>query len=219
MLICFKRGSIHPSRQLKIALKLVNAFTLAELLIALMILGIVAGFIIPKVLITCQQAKFVSVLKEDIATINAIQAEMMSSYPVGSGPSGVQQTNFYRDHLNAVKFCTPASNGNCWDPLQYRAWPYEWENTFPSVVFHNGSNMLSGFGHPGSTGGIIDANGAEGPNQFGVDQILIATNSRLDQTGIFAQGPNNAFVGVANYAFVPSDVASSIALWNRIFSN
>lgn len=56
-------------------------FTLAELLISLMILGLIATFTIPKILITQQTLRFNAVAKEDISAISAAltQAQYMGT--------------------------------------------------------------------------------------------------------------------------------------------
>lgn len=46
-----------------------NGFTLAELLIALAVLGVIAVFTVPKVLIASQDGRYKAVVKEDVATI------------------------------------------------------------------------------------------------------------------------------------------------------
>jgi prepilin-type N-terminal cleavage/methylation domain-containing protein len=195
-----------------------KAFTLAELLISLAILGVIATFTIPKILNSFQKNQWKNIFKEDIATLTAIQTDMMSTYPDGTGPSAAEQRQFYQARLNVIKYCYPANNGNCWDPLQYKAYPYQWETGFPGVIFHNGSNLLSGFGNSNATGGVLDANGPSGPNQFGEDQLLIVTISNANYASFLAMGPSKSLLGVTNNTAFPSaDRIASNALWESLW--
>ena len=66
------------------------AFTLAELLVALVILGLIATFAIPKVLQSQQDTKFKSIAKETAATLSsAYQAYKLQNNPATTTPTAL----------------------------------------------------------------------------------------------------------------------------------
>jgi prepilin-type N-terminal cleavage/methylation domain-containing protein len=79
------------------------AFTLAELLIALAILGVIATFTIPKVLQSQQDQRFKAVGKEAVATIvGAYQA-----YQQANGPAPTDMVTWdLTPYMNYIKFET-----------------------------------------------------------------------------------------------------------------
>lgn len=78
------------------------AFTLAELLIALAILGVIATFTIPKVLSSQQDGRYKSIAKEAAGTISAAyQAYRLANTPI----SGTTPGDLYQ-YMNYVKYET-----------------------------------------------------------------------------------------------------------------
>src|ERR1051325_8786269 len=97
-------GRLSMNRALK-------AFTLAELLIALAILGVIATFTIPKVLQAMQDNQRKAVFKEVIASLSGINYEGWTTKQLT--PSTAQ--NFILSRVNAVKICnTNAQTEGCW---------------------------------------------------------------------------------------------------------
>ena len=107
------------------------AFTLAELLIALLILGVIATFTIPKVLQSQQSSQSKAVAKEVAGMISgAYQAYSLDNQPVaGTRPSHLTP------YFNYVKFDTatllvdghPLANG------------FSCSATEPCIILHNGA--------------------------------------------------------------------------------
>jgi prepilin-type N-terminal cleavage/methylation domain-containing protein len=86
-------------------------FTLPELLIALAILGVIATFAIPKILLSEQDRKKIAIFKESIAMVEAIY--------YNSGLTGnLDATNIGSsviNNINAVKVCNSNSETQgCW---------------------------------------------------------------------------------------------------------
>lgn len=123
----------------------VSAFTLAELLIALVILGVIATFTIPKVLQSQQSSKARSVAKEAAATVS--QAFQM--YTMKNTVSASTKFADLTPYMNFVKADTssqvdenPGETGpfDCSDPQ------------FSCLVLHNGAVLEYGTETLGGTG-------------------------------------------------------------------
>ena len=156
-----------------------KGFTLAELLVSLAILGMIATFTVPKILYAQQSAKNAAVFKETVATINAVLYQ-------GYAYDGMTQANvgtYIRSHVNAIKICNSnAGTQGCWDTtIQGTNTGQEGE---PGLVLPNGATLAglddccgNGFGGmaAGEASGnfAIDLNGLEGPNQLNQDQFLL----------------------------------------------
>jgi len=87
--------------------KLITAFgfTLAELLIALMILGEIATFTIPKILTTQQSQRFNAIVKEDLASLAAAHQLLYASGQLNSGLT----SGAFSQYLNYVSIDTSSS--------------------------------------------------------------------------------------------------------------
>jgi prepilin-type N-terminal cleavage/methylation domain-containing protein len=154
-------------------------FTLAEILVVLGVLAIMATFTIPKVLNSIQTKQFNAVLKEDISTLQSITYAGVQDRGLSSN-----FWNYYASRLNAVKQCDTNSNAQgCFVEASQGGTVQSWNmGNGPGFVMHNGSNMVGYF-----SGGwqvwwgagtyvapiLIDANGIAGPNQLGQDQIFL----------------------------------------------
>lgn len=138
-----------------------RGFTLAELLIALAILGEIATFTIPKILASSQQQQKKAVFKETIATFSelAYMAHLQGD------------RTYFINNLNAVKICdTNATAQGCWAHTNNANAD---EGTQRGYVLHNGAT-IAGFDHfTGANGIIMDWNGPQGPNIHGEDQIRL----------------------------------------------
>jgi prepilin-type N-terminal cleavage/methylation domain-containing protein len=141
-------------------------FTLAELLIALAILGVIATFTIPKVLHSQEDSKRRAIFKETIASIEAITRQGWIEGALTTSQSG----SYLLQHLNAYKLCsTNADSEGCWQ----HAMPAP-EETEPGAILPNGVT-LGGFSDNPSTDNwiFIDWNGAALPNTEGDDQLRL----------------------------------------------
>ncbi len=193
-----------------------TGFTLAELLISLLILAEIATFTIPKVLSSQQAGQKKAIFKETIATLFELtnKAKLDPASNVGNQSLQLQ---FYRNNLNYVKECAtdPGAQG-C---LAVGAPASDGGNS-SAFVLPNGAVISSVNGPPLSEGResiSIDWNGPTGPNTFGDDTLFITVcygpsacdsgtlRILMGPTGVGAVGPN-ATGGAAN-----------TALWTEIF--
>lgn len=125
-------------------------FTLAELLICIAILGVIAIFAIPKILAAQQNQPKNTIFKECIAALAQASHEM--------GRDGITGTSFtvFSDKLNAVStsYVGPADPAN-------------------AIFLHNGAK-LDNFNGSGSYDTVlIDWNGNAGPNLNCDDRLFV----------------------------------------------
>jgi prepilin-type N-terminal cleavage/methylation domain-containing protein len=141
-------------------------FSLAELLIAVAILGEIATFTIPKLISAQQMGKRQMVLKQTVSMLSDLtyRGYLMKQM------SGSYNGTYYIDNVNALKVCSNnSSTEGCWSHTAPST-----ENVEPGFVLHNGA-VVAGFNNVaevwGYNGIIMDWNGATGPNLEGDDQI------------------------------------------------
>jgi prepilin-type N-terminal cleavage/methylation domain-containing protein len=140
--------------------KLKMAFTLAEVLITLLIIGIVASIVIPTLLSDTQQAEYKVAWKKAYASINQaamlIKADNSGTY-IGAFSSPTTVFNSFSNYMSVVKVCkNNDAVGNCWGSQNY----YLNGVTVPSttggfaMILSNGTSILvpSGWIYSNSTG-------------------------------------------------------------------
>lgn len=156
-----------------------RGFTLAELLIAVAILGEIATFTIPKIINAQQSGQKKAIFKETFSSISALAYQGMIS---GSVTNGTTFWSYLKSNLNAIKYCEDASAEGCWSGSSD-----EPDNTptAAGVRLHTGA-LLTDIEF-GSTNEAfdIDWNGAVGPNLKCQDQIPIIV--------YFANAPEMAY--------------------------
>jgi prepilin-type N-terminal cleavage/methylation domain-containing protein len=175
----------------------IRGFTLAELLIALAILGEIATFTIPKILSAQQSGQRKTIFRETFATISALNYQGVIT---GNVTSGTTFWAYMKSNLNAIKYCENAQTEGCWSGSSDE--PFN-TPTAAGAVLHNGA-LLTDIEF-GSTNEAfdIDWNGTAGPNLKCVDQIpfvVYFTNTTRD--GL----PGMA--GQVRYAMTPTLTAS-----------
>lgn len=141
-------------------------FSLAELLIALAILGEIATFAIPKILSNQQNAQKKLILKETVATLSALVYQ-------GTLTGELTQStysSYFQSKLNYVKYCSNASTGGCWPGSTDISFN---NSTAPGFVLHNGVMITDIEPQTNGDGVTIDYNGTTGPNLDGQDQLAI----------------------------------------------
>lgn len=147
-----------------------KGFTLAELLIALVILGLIATFSIPKVLQSNEDTKKNAIFKETIASLYQVTDSSIREGVFDENTDNTTHGPYFLSRLNAVKLCSSDSKSEgCWDQAAQGDIPFD--DDAPGVILHNGANIV-GFGitTPGDNTGresiTIDWNGVAGPNQY-----------------------------------------------------
>lgn len=150
-------------------------FTLAELLISLLIIGVIATFTIPKIITAQQNSKRISIFKETIANAQAIIQQNYTNGNIQIG--GTQNASYILNGMNAVQVCSSnAQTQGCW--TQAMNGNLSGESGEPGLVLHNGATIIglqdTVMSAPhGYAGFGIDWNGASGTNTEGDDQIEV----------------------------------------------
>jgi len=182
-----------------------SGFSLAELLLALLILGQIATFTIPKVLTAQQNAQKMATFRQEIATLS----ELAYLGVLQGKLSADNVYEYYRDNMNYIKKCTTNSTTQgCWDAVQGDGIGSA-NDTEPGFVAHSGASVV-GFDNGGTVEHeqmIIDWNGAKGPNLHGDDQIYLR---------IMFEDFGGAKAGTV---VAKPDEPLSVALYNSIFAN
>lgn len=189
-----------------------TGFTLAELLIALLILGEIATFTIPKILASQQNGQRKAVFKETLATISeALNTGFMS----GELDPATNTSTYFLNKINAVKTCpTNSVTQGCWvnasqgDPGV--------ENNEPGLIMHNGA-VIIGFNNNSdpANGLIVDWNGVSGPNVRGEDQLYVGYCQQATCSGgwLYGNGARvRGAVGLSRFANA-TDIAAMEALY------
>ncbi len=112
--------------------RFVKGFTLAELLIAVAILGVIATFTIPAIITTQQNSQFNSAAKEDIAALTAAYQQAQMAGIVSSSFAAINLTPY----LNYVSVDTSSTIDALPTNLSQNC-----SASYPCLVMHNGSKM------------------------------------------------------------------------------
>ncbi len=154
-----------------------QGFTLAELLVVVLILGVIITFTVPKVLQSQQDKRLEAVRKETYATLAQIIYQ-------GVMKDEITDSNYHtyiRDHFNAVKICdTHVLNEGCIteemkDQIRAQLGGSAWEDK-RGVVLHNGAVVWFLLMYPNTVGFMLDMNGPEGGSVAGTDFFMMRAN-------------------------------------------
>lgn len=150
-----------------------RGFTLAELLIALAILGVIATFTIPKVLSSQQDGRYKAIAKETAA----MGAEVLQNHKqkgLLTVSTGMQDLTQY---MNYVKLDTTSQI----DQINYNAGAYPCDATTRCLMLSNGAALNYNHGEPFSGTGALDS------LQFTVDP-----DGKVTQSGSPVSGPGKS---------------------------
>lgn len=188
------------------------AFTLAEVLIVIGIIGIVAEMVIPEIISNASDSATIAMLKEDFSILQ--QAIKMAEPNEGricdwynaplNVPSMSDTANqVLTKYLKVAKNC--GANPGCFSPNPYSVLSSSFSMGVPAmyknidnnpanlsnIILANGSSVAIwsfGFGTNGSNvyiatlAFLIDVNGAKGPNRWGYDTFTFRVYSAPDDS-------------------------------------
>lgn len=127
-----------------------SAFTLAEVLITLLIIGVVASIIVPSIINDMQKEEYVTGAKKTFSVLNQaaalIKMDNGGTY-AGAFSSSADTVNKFAEKLSYVTKCTSATNdGTCWHldnsmmlTLDGRNWGSTSQSTAQAIKLNDGS--------------------------------------------------------------------------------
>lgn len=202
-----------------------SAFTLAEVLVTLAIIGIVAALTIPGLMKNYQDSLYKTQLKAAYSILSRATKSVMSDNndtmlnlcgPTGANAAGVclsatshnYVTGLYRQYLSSIKSCSTwdAETGQCWytDPVKNYSPNCSWgENTmgYARIVLNNGM-LLS----------ITYSDGSCSSSGIGCGGVVVDVNGKkapnrygydvftftITSNGIIPEGNNGIYGGWCN---------------------
>ncbi len=184
-----------------------NAFTLAEVLITLVIIGVIAAITVPTLIQSTEKQEYVTKLKKANSVLKQVsyRISMESGYPVGDYTFMEDDAffeNFARE-ISYIKKCTASNqgcftsdsikalNGNDWSNYDRKnslvaadGITYGWHNgqycTGKGLSTEDQNNCIGRF--------IVDVNGQKAPNKFGRDVFFFGV---INDRGIIPAGDAN----------------------------
>lgn len=175
----------------KINGKLTNAFTLAEVLITLLVIGVVASLTIPALLQNSQQQELITAYKKAYADVSQafLQAKSNSEFNQnGSIANVISNIRVLRNYFVVSKSCTSSITQGCWvDNCSINDIDCFWVTS--SSVQGGGEGFIDNSGmawvHYRSDSSyfimLVDTNGSKSPNRMGKDRFPIFFNDENNQ--------------------------------------
>ena len=163
-----------------------SAFTLAEVLITLAIIGVIAAISVPSLIQKTNQAELITAWKKTYATISQAYDKMLFD----NGSAGFCATNditclrnTFSNYMKVVKSCDTGANDNCWAQHTWNDGSSDTSyNTKAGVILNSGTSITFFSYSRDCTGTIdmiapltncaailVDVNGFKGPNAVGKD--------------------------------------------------
>jgi prepilin-type N-terminal cleavage/methylation domain-containing protein len=180
-----------------------TAFTLAEVLITLLIIGVVASLIIPNLINDAQNAEFKAAYKKAYGV--ASQA-ILKAYVDGqlqprtgwcSASESLDNWNAFKNQFVVVKECSSTNYQNsCWadgELIYQAATPPGIPLSGGGTVFFVDNSGMNWMYHP-CYWYLLDTNGLKGPNKYGKDRFTFTFTS--DQSNNNGSTGNPIMVGV-----------------------
>jgi len=166
-----------------------KGFTLAEVLITLLIIGIIASIVIPGIIADTQQAEYKVTYKKAFADANLVWKQMVAKSEVTARTNdgydenaAFQNFTAFKSYFSVIKECgfDGGSNAGCWDftggqikPAGTTLVPVQSAGTnYAGFIDSQGRQWIKN--HATTTFGeviFVDINGFKGPNKFGKDRF------------------------------------------------
>ncbi|MEB3207261.1 MAG: type II secretion system protein [Vampirovibrionales bacterium] len=185
-----------------------GGFTLAEILIALGLLGVIAAFTIPKILTATGTSKATAVFKETASMVTGA----MTSYKANNQ---LLITSGFQDFENNMNFVSKATSGTFGSLAACSA-------TLPCLRLHSGGVLqydtamqfggggVSGAGTNAENGSIFVNFDPDGDGSLGLVTFIIRGNGRLSTRGAETTAPT--YLGTATLTAQATDPA--YVSWN-----
>lgn len=194
----------------------VCGFTLAEVLITLGIIGVVASITIPVLMNNIQDAQFKTSYKKAYSAasqaLNKANADYLMINAATSNTTDMQK-NFitFMNQFKVSKSCISNNNEECWNPngekygVNYNPPGIPVSSTY---AFVDSSGISWSMAYSFYDELLLDTNGFKGPNQWGKDRFFLCL---ADVNGDCLKGLPIKVIPVADCA--PSNCASGTNAW------
>lgn len=161
-----------------------TAFTLAEVLITLLIIGVVASLVIPGIINDAQDAEFKTAWKKAYSSINQAYGQILMDNGgtlVGAAANGTELRGLFQNKMNSLSTCDNSTSCNTYSlkKLNSTSSPYVLDynlilndGTVMYIILDSSTceapfNYVYGAGECGWM--MVDVNGSKKPNQWGKD--------------------------------------------------
>lgn len=164
-----------------------KAFTLAEVLITLTIVGVIAAITLPLLMKNTQNKENIALLKQAHSLIKQAEMSVKANENVITPPEMASNTdilnyfNAFIKYLKVAKYCTDGSCYINYADCKSVGFPYfctygiNWYGQ-PRVQLQNGmyiAFVVTSFSAPNTASALyIDVNGTKGPNTEAIDQFI-----------------------------------------------
>jgi len=174
-MLCFKNKRLMKKTERLSMIYVKNAaFTLAEVLITLLIVGVIASIVIPGLIQDSKNAELKAAYKKSFSDLSQATNRILQDNggiltglcPQNDTTGATCWKNQYKSYLSVVKECENGKNiGNCWpdmgggkgakyfDGTEYAAYTNWWSYN-AGLVLNNGTSLA----FLGSSGGVCDKN-------------------------------------------------------------
>ena len=172
-----------------------RAFSLAEVLITLGIIGVVAALSIPTLMNNINDAQYKTAYKKAFSVagqaLTSANGQDLFEYATGGGDSINHKKNFlaYMNQFKVTKQCTSGSDtANCWNSTGEK-YGLNFSSGYPgndSYAFIDSSGFAWTMYHPTTNIIFVDTNGFKKPNQWGKDRfsIFLLDDKKQAEVGI-----------------------------------
>lgn len=171
----------------------IEAFTLAEVLLTLIIIGFVSVLTVPSLKNHSEEAKYVSYTQKAMSEIAAATSNAELAYgDASSWDFSSNAVNYYKKVMNTVAFTQDS-------PTRWTRYSLGGEQSSFPASFMTADGMAWSIGSGGYTCGggvaLVDVNGSQPPNTIGIDiqgfrigHLCGENNTRKGDFGIYAMG-------------------------------
>ena len=173
--------------------KRIRAFTLAETLITLVIIGVVAAITIPSMINNFKETEYKTAYKKAFSDLsNALNDANRENLLVSSESSTDTAANYYnftqlKSKFKVTKDCDNNNNRGCWDRTGEFIEDVYPTGSAPAFIDNSGrtwSFRLIKTSSDGTTQShffFVDTNGFKAPNQFGKDRFILQLKDKNNQ--------------------------------------
>lgn len=158
-----------------------SGFTLAEVLVTLAIIGVVATLTIPSLVQSVQNNQYKAAYIKVYADYNAAILKANADNALLAMTSGISQnniTNFktVETYFSVIKDCSSNNNSACWSAGEsFRSTPYADAYAFIDSSGRSWSTRAkTADGSVNTSVILVDTNGFKEPNQYGKDRFPVA---------------------------------------------